>query len=1541
MTQEEIAEKAFNSLKSPNFQEFFINLEQIDNDVIRKNLIEQAVTVAVVCRRVDVLKQLIILSAANPHFASNFLPDCIHHLVKLSALDTAIAMVVKYNHKSQYAKSLWYVLLEALIAKPEIHEAVTLFHQITSLQERHEIADQLMARTPLANDIVMWLTWFNDYLVSLGNNENKYIQPVIEFILQYNDITKLGPCLQQLGQSEAGRNFLEKLFLALMKNRDLDKVKIIASILPQQLAWLHELPKAMENESYFGVFNHDIFRCFPQPDTQRQIIEYAIACFYQRYQQKPLENIAENLLQAIDRALFIKPYLAEYFCQVCCANDRPDIVIYLLTKWKMTESMVSNIIFRLVQLPLQDAQYQQIITHIPQWPTVIDRVDDNVPKEKNASLLQYFPPLLVASEHSRRINLARVEQQVRFAELTACEDQIVSEEHPLYERIISEIKRVLGEGELALGLSLVKKLTPNTDRDKYIEKVALSAYEHHEVALATQACQLFQHRAPIWREWPQQFADNQDYGKKINSLVSTGVNPTEAMPLFRLLIEQLFQEKPASIALQTVFESRFITLIDFDKNISDTDTDEQRITALLIDKWLACYANHKNFMRKIKEFRKKGVVGFENALIASCLKQSQLDHAIRVLNLSYEEEKEDVHIFFMRYKGQESRAEKLVIGYFQKLELASVARAVNLISTVTSQRLRYYLLTVVMNSWFGYERSFSAEGRFSVKNRILALEGSESLIRTFVDTINHLHKDEDKKHFFDRLFRMILDAPWQFIIKIVLLVKPVALRQYYFRCLLLIGLPCCDEFFKAIKPHLSSEPFWNKIIQLCLARKTMANPYFALLDHLLKAPKHWLEVDQQNLSESFQWLIAQCYGQFKFALVMEQPSSELMRRGTFYIYTNSHEADDVCSYSFYSEKKHKIICGNVRENDIKEVAKELAAQLKVMQPVWVGAGKTSWHKTNGSPLSLSVQIPLLQLIERTQGIAFINSDDGIYWDIYQMIGRSVVNINQLSAQMQDESYEKSYGNLVRIFQQIQESCVSTIRQQCIFEQRMRNQDNLAAQLFEHLEQTVNEEDFYVNQYHVAMGLLMTVVTGNNDALTSKIFLFVLNHIEVRSPQHAQGCLRNAICELLRMEKLTTAIGLLQIALAHYYDVFHPLLVETIACYKKKNKYQEACEFLEGCQQYLSTNIKNGQDSATIMRSYNNDRAKHLVDIACCAIDNNHINQARQLYEQYMKGLNEHDIQPLIIKLLNKNSLRFAGELVTHNIASPLKAVTYQKKLVEQHFISLANLMGKYFARKIFWCYQKLFEYYQLQASGSQHVKTVDAANLLLKEARNALDQAFLAFYQRHYGQTAHHKGKLIGIYFPIVPDVSGSETVDGRLTNYLEKQIKAKSFTTRFPEIYNFLLSVQPLTNHNYVWLQQLYRFANISKHESDVPEEPSYKGTKVNMIEFLTKAVVGVEIILIKLFHPTFDLAQLEEHSLSAIVDIDSQQAQTLSHYFVEQPLALLPDTDPKQKAAVKLQTFWRDYQNRRSLQSSKGNDKNEELKKDKNASIKKPFAK
>ncbi|MCE3238888.1 MAG: hypothetical protein K0R24_1869 [Gammaproteobacteria bacterium] len=215
----------------------------------------------------------------------------------------------------------------------------------------------------------------------------------------------------------------------------------------------------------------------------------------------------------------------------------------------------------------------------------------------------------------------------------------------------------------------------------------------------------------------------------------------------------------------------------------------------------------------------------------------------------------------------------------------------------------------------------------------------------------------------------------------------------------------------------------------------------------------------------------------------------------------------------------------------------------------------------------------------------------------------------------------------------------------------------------------------------------------------------------------------------------------------------------------------------------------------------------------------------------------HDwFQHLLKKLVNGND-PILFELINYYYFSMDKTLSFRHQFYQKYCDILSTVLNPAYVQKLAEFYEKL--------SDMNLEKNISYRNMAIVELRSILDKAFLDFYIKNYKKPIQ-QGKRIDIYFPVIPRAQSNSAEKG-LEDYFSRK-KSKGFKKHCPVFYDFLLKIQPLSNSQYTWLEDLYNLANRQKHEEDLELIPHIDGRLIDMNQFFPKVFDGLIYILLKM---------------------------------------------------------------------------------------------
>lgn len=255
----------------------------------------------------------------------------------------------------------------------------------------------------------------------------------------------------------------------------------------------------------------------------------------------------------------------------------------------------------------------------------------------------------------------------------------------------------------------------------------------------------------------------------------------------------------------------------------------------------------------------------------------------------------------------------------------------------------------------------------------------------------------------------------------------------------------------------------------------------------------------------------------------------------------------------------------------------------------------------------------------------------------------------------------------------------------------------------------------------------------------------------------------------------------------------------------------------------------------------------LQDLALKLIKAKNIKAADALIEKIMVNPNEHLALPIINALLQASYLRRARKYIHSHIHTPSQSLALRMQLRVGYWQQLERWIGKDQAQYIATAFDKIALIAKLLQENNAEAKVVQLQNEVVQEFRNELDRSMDSFCHKNYNDC-----KEKGLYFPMVP-TSSLEDPETKLRQHFAQR-KMPSFSTDHPEIFAFLVSIQPVNNPRYSWLELLFPMVNTHKHKAHLPLQN-------DTCELLQSMANGLVMIMLKLKNPRCTQALLQEY--------------------------------------------------------------------------------
>ncbi len=255
-----------------------------------------------------------------------------------------------------------------------------------------------------------------------------------------------------------------------------------------------------------------------------------------------------------------------------------------------------------------------------------------------------------------------------------------------------------------------------------------------------------------------------------------------------------------------------------------------------------------------------------------------------------------------------------------------------------------------------------------------------------------------------------------------------------------------------------------------------------------------------------------------------------------------------------------------------------------------------------------------------------------------------------------------------------------------------------------------------------------------------------------------------------------------------------------------------------------------------------------------------------LIDKLKINLIEEDALRLVSYLLNANYIVEGQELFRRYVKTPTRVHALGKKVVECYWKKLTLLLdpeGAITVKFICDSYTKIAQLKIALKKGDNN-EAIRLQTEIVQDMRRLPEIGFNAYCKRQYPNA-----NFRFLYFPMVPSTE-ARAPGVRLQELLRGNGLAELQRDK-PDMFDFLLNIQPAVSRRHMWLETLFPMSNTIKHDSNITAD------KVSP-DFLTDLVNGVTLILLKLSNPLSPVLELERFLPSVFIDMD-QLTSDISH--------------------------------------------------------------
>ncbi|MFA6038195.1 MAG: hypothetical protein WC748_08775 [Legionellales bacterium] len=404
-------------------------------------------------------------------------------------------------------------------------------------------------------------------------------------------------------------------------------------------------------------------------------------------------------------------------------------------------------------------------------------------------------------------------------------------------------------------------------------------------------------------------------------------------------------------------------------------------------------------------------------------------------------------------------------------------------------------------------------------------------------------------------------------------------------------------------------------------------------------------------------------------------------------------------------------------------------------------------------------------------------------------------------------------------------------------------------------------------------VLNNSITTENETYIRQAFDFLLQR-SIKGYDNSLTALYNAISILLKKGKIDMAQEfILSIVKSHPMNFImrdqQDVLRELCDYWIRNNNISAIENYCDEIGKTLETQDEN------IQRQFK-ERKLHLMLYATQKlVENKEFILAHDVYHKNLTAVRLDHLKNILDNLIANNQLLFAKEIIDGKHASdPQIILNYRQHIVAQYDTHLVALIGNIYAERIKECYVQFVKILQHKANGNAPVASLQSQ--LVTALKNMLDKAFQDYYQRTFNRESPRVfGKMCNFPAPL-NDFFKGKTPEAKLNAFFA-DFKINPVD---PNLRQFLLSIQPSTNQNYQWLEQLRKMRNDETHApSFLPETPIVNGQPIDMMTFLPQVLTGVEKILIKLFDPSRLDNDIEKLSLNNLLSLRQEALHVTAH--------------------------------------------------------------
>jgi hypothetical protein len=259
-------------------------------------------------------------------------------------------------------------------------------------------------------------------------------------------------------------------------------------------------------------------------------------------------------------------------------------------------------------------------------------------------------------------------------------------------------------------------------------------------------------------------------------------------------------------------------------------------------------------------------------------------------------------------------------------------------------------------------------------------------------------------------------------------------------------------------------------------------------------------------------------------------------------------------------------------------------------------------------------------------------------------------------------------------------------------------------------------------------------------------------------------------------------------------------------------------------------------------------------------------------------------EPIIKSFADKGHVELARVYLPKVMSVPELHTQLWQKIQRAYRHRLYHGLGAESTSGLILAHEKISQWLRLSPQSARRKSADSLKDESIVLCRFILDKAFQAFCYPHTDHVGDPR-QPTRCFVPVLTECKGL-MLDLPLRQYFKNRAMP-DFPEQYPQLYAYLLYIQPLRNPAFQWLDDLYFLTDTKKQDYSKPLIPEIRDRVIDMTKFLPRLLDGVCELLLKLSKPAFNEAELQELRFSTYFP--------LSTHIPMKPMTTSPDAKRK----------------------------------------------